>query len=144
MTTPGVVPHPETAQEPRGLGIGSERGIGVPPEEAYVSVRQTPCCGQPLGGLARFVQDAPRGRLGPKSIGGPSFTPHLHVDDADAVIGRAGAAGAEIVREPEDKFYGERSGTLRDPFGHEWNVGHEIEKVDPPEMQRRYDERMRA
>jgi len=77
-------------------------------------------------------------------MGGTSFTIHLHVDDADAVIGRAAAAGAEIVREPEDKFYGERSGTLRDPFGHEWNVGHEIEKVDPSEMQRRYDEIMSA
>jgi uncharacterized glyoxalase superfamily protein PhnB len=67
-------------------------------------------------------------------------TLHLHVDDADEVIRRAVAAGAEIVRAPQDQFYGERSGTLRDPFGHEWNIGHEIEKVSPAEMQRRYDE----
>ena len=35
-----------------------------------------------------------------------------------------------MVREPSDAFYGERGGTIRDPFGHEWNIGHEIEKVD--------------
>ena len=47
-------------------------------------------------------------------------------------------AGAEWVRKPQDHFYGERSGTVRDPFGHEWNVGHAIEDVSPEEMQRRY------
>ncbi len=43
------------------------------------------------------------------------------------------------MRPAADQFYGERSGTVRDPFGHEWNIGHEIEKVTPEEMQRRYD-----
>ena len=47
-----------------------------------------------------------------------------------------------MVREPSDAFYGERSGTIRDPFGHEWNIGHEIEQVTPEEMQRRYTELM--
>jgi hypothetical protein len=42
------------------------------------------------------------------------------------------------VRPPKDEFYGERSGRLRDPFGHEWLVGHSIEDVPPAEMQRRY------
>ena len=43
------------------------------------------------------------------------------------------------MRPAADQFYGERSGTVRDPFGHEWNIGHEIEKLAPAEMQRRYD-----
>jgi uncharacterized glyoxalase superfamily protein PhnB len=81
---------------------------------------------------------------GPQSIGGTSFTIHLHVDDADALIRRAVAAGATLVRPPQDQFYGERSGTVRDPFGHEWNIGHEIEKVAPEEMQRRYDAMMKG
>lgn len=84
------------------------------------------------------------GIYGPASIGGTSFTIHLHVDDADALIARAVAAGAVLVRPPADQFYGERSGTIRDPFGHEWNVGHEIEKVSPEEMQRRYDDLMKG
>ncbi len=64
---------------------------------------------------------------------------HLHVDDADAVIARAVAEGAVVVRKIQDHFYGERSGAVRDPFGHEWLIGHEIEKVTPEEMQRRYE-----
>lgn len=74
---------------------------------------------------------------GPQSVGGASVTLHLHVDDADAAIGRAVDAGAELVRPPQDEFYGERSGMVRDPFGHEWLIGHSIEEVDPEEMQRR-------
>ena len=69
---------------------------------------------------------------------------HLHVDDADAVIARALAAGATLEMAAQDHFYGERSGTVRDPFGHRWNIGHEIEQVAPQEMQRRYDEVMKG
>lgn len=64
---------------------------------------------------------------------------HLHVDNADEVIDRAVAEGAEVVHPPNDHFYGERSGRIRDPFGHEWIIGHSIEDVSPEEMQRRYD-----
>jgi len=63
---------------------------------------------------------------------------HLHVDDADAQIRKAVEAGAELLRAPQDHFYGERSGSIRDPFGHEWLIGHSIEEVTPEEMQRRY------
>lgn len=76
---------------------------------------------------------------GPETIGGTSFQMHLHVDNADAVIARAVEAGATLVMKTADHFYGERSGRIRDPFGHEWSIGHEIEKVTPAEMQRRYD-----
>jgi len=79
------------------------------------------------------------GIVGPQSVGGTTFSVHLHVDDADGLIARAVQAGATLVRAPQDQFYGERSGTVRDPFGHEWLIGHEIEKVSPEEMQRRYD-----
>lgn len=99
-----------------------------------------------LGGTTLMLSDEypEMGIRGPASIGGTSFTIHLHVDDADALIQRAVEAGATIVRPASDQFYGERSGTVRDPFGHEWNIGHEIEKVTPQEMQRRYDEMMRG
>lgn len=64
---------------------------------------------------------------------------HLHVDDADGMAAQAVAAGATMLMPPADQFYGERSCRLRDPFGHTWLIGHEIEKVTPQEMQRRYD-----
>jgi uncharacterized glyoxalase superfamily protein PhnB len=67
-----------------------------------------------------------------------TFCIHLHVDDADAMIAKAVAAGARLIRPAQDHFYGERSGTIRDPFGYDWLIGHAIEQVEPAEMQRRY------
>lgn len=67
-----------------------------------------------------------------------SVTLHLHVDDCDAAIARALQAGATPEMAAQDHFYGERSGSFRDPFGHRWSVGHSIETVTPEEMQRRY------
>ena len=83
------------------------------------------------------------GYVGPDASKGRGFMIHLHVDDADAMIRAAVDAGATIVRPVADQFYGERSGTIRDPFGHEWNIGHHLEDVSPQEMQRRYDEAMK-
>jgi PhnB protein len=84
------------------------------------------------------------GIVGPATIGGTSVSLHLHVENADEMMARAVAAGATVLREPKDQFYGERSGTLRDPFGHEWIVGHALEELTPAEMQRRYDAMMKA
>lgn len=93
-----------------------------------------------FGGTTLMLSDEypEMGIVGPKSLGGTSFTIHLHVDDADAVLAAAAEAGGEIVRPAQDHFYGERSGTVRDPFGHEWNVGHHLEELSTEEMQRRY------
>lgn len=80
------------------------------------------------------------GITAPKPGSGASVTIHLHVDNADEVISRAVEAGATLEIAPKDEFYGERSGCIRDPFGHRWTIGHQIEKVAPEEMQRRYTE----
>ena len=93
-----------------------------------------------FGGTTLMLSDEyPKyGINGPRAVGGTSVIIHFHVDDADEMIRLAVKAGAEIEREPQDAFYGERSGTIRDPFGHRWNIGHSIEEVSPDEMQRRY------
>ena len=75
---------------------------------------------------------------GPRSLGGTSFSIHLHVEDVDAAFEQAVRAGAQVIRSLKDQFYGERSGTVRDPFGHEWLLGGHLETVTPDEMQRRY------
>jgi uncharacterized glyoxalase superfamily protein PhnB len=80
----------------------------------------------------------------PTAIGATPVTIHLHVDDADAMIASALAAGATLERAAEDQFYGERSGAVIDPFGHRWLIGHAIEAVEPDEMQRRYDAAMKG
>jgi PhnB protein len=78
------------------------------------------------------------GICGPRSLGGTTFSIHLHVDDVDQAFAQAIAAGASVVRPLQDQFYGERSGTVRDPFGHEWLLGGHLETLSPEEMQRRY------
>ena len=94
-----------------------------------------------LGGTLIMVsEEFPEYGIHGPTPGKTGLSLHLHVDDADAVIRRALEAGAELLREPTDQFYGERSGAIRDPFGHEWMIGHSIEDVTPEEMQRRYDE----
>jgi len=74
----------------------------------------------------------------PQSIGGTGMTIHLHVDNADTLIARMVELGATLDRAPADHFYGERSGSVYDPFGHRWMIGHSIEEVTPEEMQTRY------
>lgn len=93
-----------------------------------------------LGGTTLMLSDEypEHGIVGPGSTGGSGASIHLHVADADQMAAHAIAAGATMVREPADHFYGERSCTIRDPFGHEWLLGHEIERVSPEEMQRRF------
>jgi uncharacterized glyoxalase superfamily protein PhnB len=77
---------------------------------------------------------------GPRSLGGTTFSIHLHVDDVDAAFERAVNAGATVLRPLQNQFYGERSASLRDPFGHEWLLGSQVESVSREEMQRRYTE----
>ena len=61
----------------------------------------------------------------------------LYVNDADSTFKQAMDAGATQVQAMEDKFYGDRMGSVRDPFGHEWSIGTHIEDVTPDEMKRR-------
>jgi uncharacterized glyoxalase superfamily protein PhnB len=99
-----------------------------------------------FGGMTLMLADEfpEYGLRGPQAAGESSITIHIHVDDADEVIGRAAKAGAKIEREPKDEFYGERSGVVRDPFGHRWNIGHSVEEISPGEMQRRYSELLKG
>jgi PhnB protein len=80
----------------------------------------------------------------PQPATGTPVTIHLHVDNADEMIDRAVKAGAKVEVEIQDHSHGERSGCIRDPFGHRWNIGHSIEEVSAEEMQRRYSEIMKG
>jgi PhnB protein len=77
------------------------------------------------------------GARSPQSIGGSPVYLLLYVDDVDAVTERALAAGAKVQRPVQDQFYGDRSGTVADPFGHFWTLATHFEDVSPDEMQRR-------
>jgi PhnB protein len=77
--------------------------------------------------------------VGPASRGGTSVSLALYVTDVDLAFARALAAGAREERPVEDQFYGDRTGTLIDPFGHRWSLATHIEDVAPEEMQRRLE-----
>jgi PhnB protein len=77
------------------------------------------------------------GIMSPQTIGGFSGGLHLYVEDADAVIRKAVESGAKQLHPIKDQFYGDRSGTLLDPFGHMWSVATHIEDVPPEEMRKR-------
>lgn len=68
---------------------------------------------------------------------------HLYVEDVDAVYRRAVEAGARSIREPEDQFYGDRSGGVIDPAGNQWWITTHIEDVSDEEIVRRHEEQMK-
>jgi PhnB protein len=119
-----------------------------------------------LGAEERVRMDAPGGMIGhaelaigesmimladefpdmggksPKTVGGTPVTLMVYVEDVDATYQKALDKGATAVRKIEDQFYGDRSGTFEDPFGHQWHVASHVEDVSPEEMQKRAREAM--
>jgi PhnB protein len=75
------------------------------------------------------------GSFGPKSLKGSPVTIHIYVEDVDAFVARAAAAGAKITMPLQDMFWGDRYCKLEDPFGHQWSVGTHVRDVSPDEMQ---------
>ena len=116
---------------------------------------------QAFGATEIFRHTAPNGRIGhaevrigdtvimladefpdlgawaPRKFGGSPVRLHLYVENVDAVAARAIAAGATVKSPVADQFYGDRMGTLEDPFGHTWYVTTHIEDVPPDELERR-------
>lgn len=116
-----------------------------------------------FGGTELFRMDAPGGRIGhaeirigdsivmladehpeveahsPQKFGGSPVSLMLYVENVDDVFRRAIDAGGREVRPLQDQFYGDRSGTVADPFGHQWHIATHVEDVSPEEMQRRME-----
>jgi PhnB protein len=83
-----------------------------------------------------LVDEMPEcGALGPKALKGSPVTIHLYVENADATVEQAVAAGAKVTMPLADMFWGDRYGQLEDPFGHRWSVGTHQRDVTPEEMQ---------
>ncbi len=82
-----------------------------------------------------LVDEMPEwGALSPKSLKGSPVTIHLQVEDVDAVVKRAVAAGAKITMAVAEQFWGDRYGKLEDPFGHSWSVATHVRDVSMEEM----------
>ncbi|MGG1639196.1 VOC family protein [Paenibacillus sp. NRS-1760] len=78
------------------------------------------------------------GILGPETLGNTTVGVQLQVDNADKLFQQAIAAGATSVNQMTDQFYGDRAGSVKDPFGHYWMIYTTIEIVSPEEMQKRF------
>ena len=76
---------------------------------------------------------------GPKARGGPTASMMIYVDDVDASFARAVKAGATVEKNLENQFWGDRTGTVVDPFGHRWTLATHVEDVPPDEMKKRMD-----
>jgi PhnB protein len=79
----------------------------------------------------------------PQTIGGSPVCFLIYVPDVDARFQQAIAAGAKELRPVKDQFYGDRTGTLEDPFGHLWTIASHVEDVTPEEMRRRSEAMMK-
>ena len=73
----------------------------------------------------------------PESYGGSPVGIHLYIKDVDAILQKAMAAGATLLRPATNMFYGDRIGTMKDPYGHTWSVATHIEDVSAKEMKKR-------
>lgn len=74
------------------------------------------------------------GSLGPTSLKGSPVTIHLYVENVDAAVAQAVAAGAKLTMPPQDMFWGDRYGQLQDPFGHHWSVATHVRDLSPEEI----------
>ncbi len=73
----------------------------------------------------------------PETVGGSPVIIALYVEDVDAVVSRAVAAGAKLFKPVANQFYGDRSGSITDPFGHKWNIATHVENVSSDEINKR-------
>jgi len=90
-----------------------------------------------IGDSRFFLNDEMMGAKSPQSLGGSPVTVHLYVEDVDALWNQAVAAGCQVTMLLMDAFWGDRFGTLADPFGHNWALASHIEDVPPEEMGQR-------
>jgi PhnB protein len=121
-----------------------------------------------FGAKERVRMDAPDGKIGhaeleigdalvmlsdpfpqastrpPKELGGTSVSVFMYVEDVDATVKQAVDAGATVTSEVEDQFWGDRFGSISDPFGHSWSIATHVEDVPPEEMAERAKAAMAA
>jgi PhnB protein len=92
-----------------------------------------------IGDSVVMLADTQPGAMcsGPRSLGGSTVGLMIYLENVDTVFARALKAGGRSLRPLADQFYGDRSGTLEDPFGHVWTIATHVEDVPPQEIERR-------
>lgn len=89
-------------------------------------------------GVCMLADELPeQGYRSPDTLGGSSVSLLFYVTDVDALFARAAGAGGVVQRPPQDQFYGDRTATIVDPFGHTWTIATHVEDVSREEMRLR-------
>lgn len=81
--------------------------------------------------------------ISPSTLGGTTVGLMIYVEDADSIFNKAISMGAKVKKPMATQFYGDRNGTIEDPFGHKWTIATHVEDVTPEEMKRRMDAMMK-
>ena len=111
--------------------FGAEELERIPTPDGRIMSLQLRVAGSVLHVADEFPE---MGVLAPPSIGGTPVVLALDVADADAVVARAVAAGAEVRQPVQDMFWGDRHGQIEDPFGHRWNISRHVRDVPHDEV----------
>lgn len=85
-----------------------------------------------------LADEYPSENTSPQSLKGSTVIIHLYVENVDAVVAQAVAAGATLLRPVSDQFYGDRSGKVQDPFGHLWMIASHREDLSMDEIEQRF------
>jgi PhnB protein len=123
----------------KALGA-TERARAVGPDGKIMHAEIT------IGDSRIMVSDPMMGFKGPKAFGGSPASLWLYVEDCDALYNRAVKAGAEVLPgmgQMQDQFWGDRSGSIVDPYGYKWTIATHKEDLTPAEMKQRQDEWMK-
>lgn len=131
----GVIPHLVVDDAAAALAfyakaLGAREAMRLPAEDGKRIMHAE----IEINGARVFVRDDfPEFQCGvdarqatPKALGGTTATLHLQVENCDAAVKRAAEAGARVVMEPMDAFWGDRYGQVVDPFGHSWSFAHTL------------------
>ena len=99
-----------------------------------------------IGGSLVMLSDAlPQfATRSPKELGGTTASVFMYVENVDAVVEKAVDAGATVTMETADQFWGDRMGSITDPFGHNWSLATHVEDVAPDEMERRFRDMLKG
>lgn len=132
-----IVHHAADAIEFYKRAFGAEELFRMPMPDGRIGHAEIKIGDSPIMLADENVEE---GYRSPRSLGGAGVSLMLYVPDVDTVFARALAAGATELAPVQDQFYGDRSGKLRDPFGHTWMISTHVEDVAPEELERRAQE----
>jgi PhnB protein len=125
---------PYLAVEDAAKAFGAEEVLRMPGEDGKIAHAELQ-----IGDSKLMLSDPfPQGTVQPPSErGGPTASIFMYVDDCDATFEQAQRAGAKVEMELQDMFWGDRFGSLQDPFGHLWSVATHKEDLSEEEMAER-------